>query len=484
MNSAFITEEHDRLLDELHRFLAIPSVSTLPAHAPDCRHAAEWLVRHLERLGCPVATLLEGEGHPVVWAESPPVEGAPTLLVYGHYDVQPAEPLERWRTPPFAAVVRDDHLLGRGAADDKGQLFAHVKALESYLATAGRLPANVTCLFEGEEEIGSPGLAALLERHRGRLDADVAAMSDTRMLGPDQPAITYALRGLLGLELEVEGPPRELHSGNFGGAVHDPVQALCGIVARLSDGDGRIAVPGFYNRVRRWSAAERERMRRTGPSDAQILRDAAVDRPSGEPGYTLYERTTIRPALVVNGISGGYQGPGGKSIVAPSALAKLQFRLAPDQDPEEIDRLVRRHLARLVPSTVRYRVRSSAGGKPAVVDRNHVAMAAAARAYERAFGRRPVFVRSGGTIPVVGLLEELYGIPTVMMGFALPTSRIHAPNERFHLQTFARGIETCIWFLAELARSRQSGGVSPGRPRRRTSSFQEATSKRASNPLY
>jgi acetylornithine deacetylase/succinyl-diaminopimelate desuccinylase-like protein len=382
------------------------------------------------------------------------------VLVYGHYDVQPSEPLAQWRTAPFEPVVRDEHLHGRGAADDKGQLFAHVKALEAYLATAGRPPVNIVCLFEGEEEIGSPGLESLLERHRGRFEAEVAAMSDTRMLGPNRPAITYALRGSLALEVDVEGPPRELHSGNFGGAVHDPVQVLCAMVARLSGRDGRIAVPGFYDRVRRWSEAERERMRRTGPSEAQILRDAGVDQSWGEPGYTLYERTTIRPALVVNGISGGYQGTGGRSIVASRALAKLQFRLVPNQRPEEVDRLVRRHLAHLAPSTVHYRVRGSPGARPVVIDRSHPAMSAAGWAYERAFGRKPVFVRSGGTIPAVGMLEQLYGIPTVMMGFALPTSLIHAPNERFHLPTFFRGIETCIWFMDELARG-QAAALDP-----------------------
>jgi acetylornithine deacetylase/succinyl-diaminopimelate desuccinylase-like protein len=447
-------------VDELAELVRVPSVSGRPEHAAGVRRCAEQLAAELRRIGLEGVELLPGARHPAVVARGHAEAGRPTVLVYGHYDVQPAEPLEHWRTAPFDPVVRGGHLLGRGAADDKGQLLAHVKALESYLATPGRLPVNIICLFEGEEEIGSPGLGALLARHRDRLRADVAAMSDTRMLAPDRPAITYALRGSLGIEVEVEGPPRELHSGNFGGAVHDPVQALCAIVDTLADREGRVAVPGFYDRVRRWNAAERERMRRTWPSDRQILRDAGVDRPWGEPGYTLYERTTIRPALIVNGISGGYQGPGGKSIIAPSARAKLQFRLVPDQRPEEIDRLVRRHLARVVPATVRHRVRSAPGAKPAVVDRSHVAMTAAARAYERAFGRRPVFVRSGGTIPVVSLLEELYGIPTVMMGFALPTSRIHAPNERFHLPTFFRAIETCIWFFDELARESGESGRS------------------------
>jgi acetylornithine deacetylase/succinyl-diaminopimelate desuccinylase-like protein len=437
-------------------------VSSEPQRAAEVRACAEALAAELRRVGLENVDLLSGARHPAVVASARPGAERPTVLVYGHYDVQPAGPLEQWRTPPFAPAVHDDHLLGRGAADDKGQLFAHVKALESFLAT-GDLPANVTCLFEGEEEIGSPGLAALLERHRGRLRADAAVMSDTRILGHDRPAITYALRGSLGLELEVVGPAQELHSGHFGGAVPDPVQALCSTVALLADRRGRIRVPGFYDRVRHWSDAERERMRRAGPSDAELLRQAGVGRPWGEREYTIYERTTIRPALIVNGITGGYQGPGGKSIIAPTATAKLQFRLVPDQDPAEVERLVRRHLERLAPRTVQWRVSSSPAGRPAVIDRNHFAVRAAERAYERAFGRPPVFVRSGGTIPAVSLLHDLYGIPTVMMGFALPTSRIHAPNERFHLPTFFRGIETCIWFLAELARAQSRNPVRGGR---------------------
>jgi acetylornithine deacetylase/succinyl-diaminopimelate desuccinylase-like protein len=374
------------------------------------------------------------------------------VLVYGHYDVQPADPFPAWSTPPFEPIIRGGHLYGRGSSDDKGQLFAQVKAFEAYLKTVGEPPVNLTCLFDGEEEIGSPSLERLLSRYRRELAADVAVMSDTRMLGRDRPAITFSLRGSLGLELKVLGPASELHSGNFGGAVHNPSQALCEIVARLHDERGRVAVPGFYDDVRPLSPAERRRMREVGPSSAQIIRDAGVCGPWGELGYTLYERTTTRPALIVNGIQSGYQGPGGKSVIPGDASAKLQVRLAPDQDPQRVKHLLSRRIAALTPPTLRSVLRSSPGTGAVVVDRRHPAMAAAVRAYERGFKVQPVFIRSGGTIPVVRLLQDLFGIPTVMMGFALPTSRIHAPNENLHLPTFFRGISTCVWFLHEIAR--------------------------------
>ena len=448
---AYARRNRRRFVSELGDLVRIPSVSAEPAHAPDVRRCAQRLANELRRIGLHDVAVLAAGRHPSVIAHWRGARSRPTLLIYGHYDVQPADPAQ-WRSPPFEPVVRDGCLFGRGAADDKGQLLAHVKAIESYLATSRRLPVNVTCLFEGEEEIGSPGLRDFVMRHRSRLRADAAAMSDTRMLGCDRPAITYALRGSLGLELEVRGPPEELHSGNYGGAVHDPVQALCAIVARLRDGDGRIDVPGLYDRVVLPSPSAREKMRQIGPTDGAILRAAGVSRRYGERGFTAYEGTTIRPALVVNGIAGGYQGPGGKSIIATSATAKLQLRLVPEQDPIEVEALVRRRIAQLTPPSVFSRVRSSPGAPAVVVDRNHPAMAAAARAYERGFGRQPVFVRSGGTIPVVGLLRELYAIPTVLMGFGLPSSGIHGPNENFHLGTFQRGVETCIAFLDILGR--------------------------------
>jgi acetylornithine deacetylase/succinyl-diaminopimelate desuccinylase-like protein len=346
--------------------------------------------------------------------------------------------------------VRGSNLFGRGASDDKGQLFAHIKALEAYLQTTGTLPVNVKCLFEGEEEIGSPNLPAFLARHRDMLQADVAVISDMAILTSDRPAITYALRGALSLELEVTGQKRDLHSGTFGGVVHNPLQALCEIVAQLHDRAGRIAIPGFYDKVRSWPAAERRTMARTGRADEKIMHDAGATAGWGEAGFSLYERATIRPAFSVTGIIGGYQGAGPKSVIPAHATAKLNFRLVPDQDPAEIEHLVRRHIAAITPPTVRSRVKKQLAARPALVDRNHPAMQAAAAAYKRGFGAQPVFLRSGGTIPVVNMLQEQLGIPTVLMGFALPDDRPHGPNEKLHLPTFFKGINTSIALLSEV----------------------------------
>jgi acetylornithine deacetylase/succinyl-diaminopimelate desuccinylase-like protein len=449
---AYARTERARFVGELKEFVRFPSVSAEHERAPDVRKCAEWLAAHLRAAGLEHVRVAPTPGHPVVYADWLHATGRPTLLIYGHFDVQPADPLEAWRSPPFEPTVRGENLHGRGASDDKGQMFTHVKAIESVLHTAGALPVNVKCLFEGEEEIGSPHLPEFLQRHAGALAADVAVLSDSRMLGPDRPVLTESLRGGLSIELEVRGQGHDLHSGNFGGAVHNPLQALCEILAGLHDAGGRIAIPGFLDRVHALTERERAYMRRFGPSDAAILADASVQRGWGEPGYTLYERTTIRPALTINGLTGGYQGHGTKAVIPTHASAKLNFRLVPDQDPKAIDRLFRAHIARIAPATMRVAIRTDLTAKPAVTERGHPIVTAAAAAYQKGFGAAPVFVRSGGTIPVVNLFQELLGVPTALMGFALPDDCLHAPNEKFHLPTFFRAIATSIHFLTEVAR--------------------------------
>jgi acetylornithine deacetylase/succinyl-diaminopimelate desuccinylase-like protein len=445
---AYAREHRPRFVAELKHFVRFPTVSSQPSHAQDLTKCATWLAGHLRRLGLENVKVVPTGGHPLVYGCWLRAEGKPTVLVYGHYDVLPADPLAEWHSPPFEPVVRGDDLYGRGACDDKGQAFAHIKALESYLMTERTLPVNVKCLFEGEEEMDSPNFAPFVRKHKRALGADVAVMSDTRMLAPDRPAIGYAQRGTLRVELEVEGPRQDLHSGNFGGAVHNPLQALCEMVARLHDADGRVAIPRFYDAVRTWGPREREYMACTGPSDAAILRDAGVKKGWGERGYTLYERTTLRPALTVNGVTGGHQGPGVKAIIPARARAKLSFRLVPDQDPQEIGRLFREHIAHITPPSVRSSVAVLSGAKPALIDRNQPVMRAAAFAYRKAFGHAPVFLRSGGTIPVINTFQKILGIPTVLMGFGLPDDHIHAPNEKFHLPNFYKGIAASIWFLA------------------------------------
>jgi acetylornithine deacetylase/succinyl-diaminopimelate desuccinylase-like protein len=440
----------------LKEFLRFPSVSSQPARADAVRKCATWLARNLKGVGLDHVRIIPTRGNPIVYASWLRVPSRPTLIIYGHYDVLPGEPLREWRTPPFTPALKNDNLYGRGASDDKGQLFSHIKAIESYLKTERTLPVNIKCIFEGEEEIGSPHLTSFIARNKRALRADAAVISDTRMLAPDRPAISYAQRGGLRAELEVNGPPQDLHSGNFGGAVHNPLQALCEIIAQLHDAQGRVAIPGFYDDVRRWSEEERAFMARTGPTDEQILQDADLERGWGESGFSLYERTTIRPALTLNGMAGGHHGPGAKSIIPARAIAKLSFRLVPDQDPQNIGQLFRDHIERTTPADVYCSVRTFSPIEPALMDRNHPAVRAAAFAYKKGFGSAAVFVRSGGSIPVVHTFQKTLGIPAVLMGFGLPDDHIHAPNEKFHLPNFYNAIATSIWYLAAVAKLRSA----------------------------
>jgi acetylornithine deacetylase/succinyl-diaminopimelate desuccinylase-like protein len=450
---AFVDANFRRFTAELQAFVRIPSVSSDPRRAGDVRRCGTWLASQLCHTGLTRVRVLPTPRHPIAYGEWLGAQGKPTILIYGHYDVQPAEPLTDWKFPPFGAEIRDGFLHGRGASDDKGQLFTHVKAIETLLKTMDRLPVNVKCLFEGGEEIGSPSLTAFLARNRRALKADTAVMSDTRMVGPDQPALTYSLRGQLALEIEVRGPSHDLHSGNFGGAVHDPLQALCEIVAKLHDERGRITIPGFYDRVRVWSGTERDYLARTGPSDQEILGETGAPTDWGERGYSVYERLTLRPSLAISGLRGGHGGEGPKAVIPCAAAAKLSFRLVPDQEPAEIERLVRSFVARVTPPTVRVAISTHIRSRPALIDRKHPAMRAATAAYRRVFGRAPLWLRSGGSIPVVNEFQRLFGIPTVLMGFASPGDNLHGPNEKFSLKNLQRGILTSIAFLEELGRA-------------------------------
>lgn len=446
-----------RFIEELKEFIRFPSISAQPEHAGDLKRYAAWLAGHLRKIGMERVTVMPTRGHPVVYAESCHAPRRPTVLIYGHYVVQPVAPLAKWHSPPFDPVLYGKDLYGRGASDDKGQLFTHAaKALEAFLQAHGELPVNVKCLFEGEEEIGSSNLPAFMAANRHALAADCAVISDTQIPAPDRPAITYALRGVLNLELEVLGQKRALHSGVFGGVVRNPLQALCEIIAQLHDTNGRVHIPGFYDRVRQWNSEERAYMRKAGPSDARILRDAAAATGWGERGYTLYERATIRPAITVTSIIGGYQGTGMNAAIPTRALAKLDFRLAPDQDPQEIDDPFRRYIAKIAPAGVQTRIRTLMSARPALIYRSHPALAAAARAYQQGFRTPPVFLRNGGTIPVVNLIQEALAIPVILMGFGLPDDRIHGSNEKFYLSNFFKGIATSIRFLAEMSKWKAS----------------------------
>jgi acetylornithine deacetylase/succinyl-diaminopimelate desuccinylase-like protein len=427
----------------------IPSVSSSPARAGEVRRAASWLASRLRATGMAVS-VLPTAGHPAVVASWRRGGGRPCVLVYGHYDVQPAG--DGWTSPPFAAVVRDGRLHGRGASDDKGQLLAHLAALQSWLAATRTLPVDVVCLFEGEEEIGSPHLEALLRAHRDLLGADVAVLSDTSMPSPLQPAITYALRGLVTCEVSVDCAAHDNHSGTYGGAIANPLHVLGSLIASLHDARGRIAVAGLYESVGELGDAERDRLRRDGPADARMLRDSGASRGWGEPGWTLFERSVARPSLSVTGIAGGHAGPGVKGVVPGRAVAKISVRLVPGQQPREVVDLLRAHLSRVaVPAGARVGMRVLACAPPVEVDPRHPAIRAAGNACVRGFGRAPVLLRSGGTIPAVHLFREHLGIPTVLLGFGLRDDRIHAADESLDLRTFARGVVTSVHLLDRLA---------------------------------
>ena len=449
--AAWAREHHTRFVSELAEFVRFPTVSAQPSHAQDMRRSARWLAAHLGRIGLEHVRLVETQGHPLVYADWLRAHSKPTLLLYGHYDVQPPEPEREWRTGPFVPVVRFDRLFGRGASDDKGQMFVHIKAVESWLHSTGALPLNLRCVFEGEEEIGSLNLLRFLGQHSDQIASEVAVISDSPMANAQEPAITCALRGALSVELEVRGQDRDLHSGAYGGAIHNPLQALCEILAALHDEHGAIAIPDFYTPVREVSRAERLELRQTGPRNEDVLRGAGATRGWGEPGFSLYERITIRPALTVNGIIGGYQGEGAKAVIPAAATAKLNFRLVPDQDPRDVFDQLRDHLAMMTSVGVRTRLRAQMMARPVVIDRDQPAFEAAAQACLFGFGRPPRFLRAGGTIPIVSALIESLHIPVVLLGFALPEDRLHAPNESFSLSVFQRAVQTSIAFLAAVA---------------------------------
>jgi acetylornithine deacetylase/succinyl-diaminopimelate desuccinylase-like protein len=444
----FAAENRSRFLAELQQFLRFRSISSQPGRRADAMQCATWLARHLKAIGLPRVRVVPTRGNPIVFASKFRGRDYPTILIYGHYDVLPGEPLHEWRTPPFEPTLIGNKLFARGTSDDKGQLFIHIKAVESYLSAEGALPVNVKFLFEGGEEVGSPNLDSFIRRNRRILAADAAVISDTRMIAPNRPAISYAQRGGLRVELEIKGSDHDLHSGNFGGAVLNPAQALSEMIAKLHDAHGRVAIPGFYKDVRNWGEMERGFMARNGRSNEEILANAGVHRGWGEEGFSAYERTTIRPALTINGITSGHQGKGAKSIIPSRAIAKLSFRLVPDQKPERVARLFRDYINKIKPRQVQCAVKFFSPIAPAILNRKHPAILAAVGAYERSFGSRPVFIRSGGSIPVVKTFQKQLGIPVVLMGFGLPEDNIHAPNENLDLTNFTKGIETSIWYLA------------------------------------
>lgn len=441
----YIQANETRFLDELFSLIRIPSISALPAHKEDMLACAERWRQLLLEAGADEAMVMPSEGHPLVYAEKRVSPDAPTVLVYAHYDVMPAEPLELWKNPPFEPEIHDGHIWARGADDDKGQSMIQVKAFE-YLVREGLLHHNVKFIFEGEEEIGSPSLNAFLKAHKELLKADVILVSDTSMLGADLPSLTTGLRGLAYWEIEVTGPNRDLHSGHFGGAVANPINVLCDLLSKVIDADGRITVPHFYDDVEEVPAAEREMIAQIPFDEKKYMEAIGVKALKGEKGYSTLERNSCRPSFDVCGIWGGYTGEGSKTVLPSKAYAKVSSRLVPHQQHEKISQLFVDYLTQQAPDYVQVKVTPLHGGEGYVCPIHHPAYQAAEKGFEKAFGKKPLAVRRGGSIPIISDFEQILGIKTILMGFGLESDAIHSPNENFSLDIFRKGIEAVVEF--------------------------------------
>jgi acetylornithine deacetylase/succinyl-diaminopimelate desuccinylase-like protein len=448
---AYITENKDRFLEELIEFLSIPSVSANPEYKVDVARCAEWLKAKMLESGCDKVTIFPTDGHPIVYGEKIINPSLPTVLVYGHYDVQPADPMELWHSEPFTPIVKPTELhpegaiFARGACDDKGQVYMHIKALE-WMTKNNSLYCNIKMMIEGEEEVGSSNLSKFIVAHKEMLKADVILVSDTSIIANDTPSITVGLRGLSYVEVEVTGPNRDLHSGVYGGAVANPINVLSKMIASLHDENNRITIPGFYDKVIEVNAAERENMARAPFNLEAYKKDLDIEEIYGEKGFSTNERTSIRPTLDVNGIWGGYIGEGAKTVLPSKACAKISMRLVPNQNWEEITHLFQRHFEALAPAGVKVKVKPHHGGQGTVVPSDFPAYKAAEKAMKETFGTDPIPVRSGGSIPIIAEFETVLGLKSVLMGFGLNSDLIHSPNEHFGVFNYLKGIETIPLF--------------------------------------
>lgn len=445
----YLKTHAQRFEQELCEWLQIASVSADPAHRGDIRRAADWVAGQFHTLGFAVE-VIETAGHPLVYAQSPPVEGAPTVLVYGHYDVQPPDPLDQWTTPPFKPTLRDGHVFARGAADDKGQVFTHIKSAEAWIKTQERLPVNLKYLIEGEEEVGSAHLEHFVVDHAQQLACDCIVISDTSQLGPDQPAVTLGLRGIAYYELTLRGPNRDLHSGGFGGTVGNPANALTRMLSALIDQRGRVQVPGFYDDVTPLTHQERDQLASLPFDERRYLDEIGVATPYGEEGYTTLQRRWARPTFDICGLTSGYQGEGAKTVLPATARAKFSFRLVPRQDPEKITQALRAMLAELCPPGITMELTADHGSPGIVVSQGSPYIQAAARAIEHGFGVAPVYIREGGSIPVVATMSQTLGADVLLVGWGQDDDNIHSPNEKFSLADFHRAIKASARLWGEI----------------------------------
>jgi len=445
MIKEYIQSNQQCFLDELFDLLRIPSISADSRNKADVRKAAEFIVQKLKDAGADSVELCETKGHPIVYGQKIIGASAPTVLVYGHYDVQPPDPLNLWISPPFEPVIKDGKIFARGSCDDKGQVYMHIKAFEAMMKL-NQLSCNIKFMIEGEEEVGSDNLGIFVKENKVKLKADVILISDTSMISLDHPSITVGLRGLSYLEVEVAGPNRDLHSGVYGGAVANPINALSQMIASLHDENGRVTIPGFYDKVVELSDADRKKLNEAPFDLNEYKKDLAIDDIKGEKGYTTIERTGIRPTLDVNGIWGGYTGEGAKTVLPSKAWAKISMRLVPNQDSQEISELFTKHFLSIAPKSVKVKVTHHHGGQPAVTPTDSKAFKAASDAFVEVWGKAPIPTRDGGSIPIVSLFKKELGLDTVLMGFGLDSDAIHSPNEHYGVKNFLIGIETIVTF--------------------------------------
>jgi acetylornithine deacetylase/succinyl-diaminopimelate desuccinylase-like protein len=453
----FIHANRDRYVTELKDYLAIPSVSALPQHVADVRRCAEWTADEMRRIGLENVRLIETAGNPVVYGDWLHAAGAPTILFYGHYDVQPVDPIEQWESPPFEATVRDGEIYARGAADDKGQVLMHLKAIEAHLKKAQQLPVNIRLIVEGEEEVGSAHLDAFIKANQAQLAADVVVISDSAMFDRGVPSICYSLRGLVYFQIDLRGTTTDLHSGVFGGAVANPAVVLAQVLAQMKDRGGRIKIPGFYDDVRPISEDERAAWKHLPFNEKKYRKDLGAPKLAGESAYSVLERVWARPTFDVHGLLSGFTGEGAKTVIPAVASAKVSMRLVPDQDPDKIAKLFEAYVARVTPKTVELKVTRMHGGKPWITEYQNPFVQAAARAIEQGFGKPPVFCREGGSIPVVSTFQKELGIPAVLFGVGLPDENAHAPNERLDLSNFHNGIVASAILYQEVAGVTRAG---------------------------
>jgi acetylornithine deacetylase/succinyl-diaminopimelate desuccinylase-like protein len=450
----FINVQRDRYVDELKQFLAIPSISALPAHQADVRRCAEWTAGQMRQIGLQNVKLVETPGNPVVYGDWLGAPGAPTILFYGHYDVQPVDPVDLWESPPFEATVRDGEIYARGSADDKGQVFMHFKAVEAYMKQAGGLPLNIKFFIEGEEEVGSEHLDEFVRGNKQMLAADVVVISDTPMFDRGVPSICYGLRGLVYLQIDLRGTKSDLHSGGFGGAVANPAFVLAQVIAQMKDRGGRVKIPGFYDDVRALTQGERDEWKKLPFNEKKYRKELGAPKLFGESGYTTLERVWGRPTFEVNGLLSGFTGDGAKTVLPAIAMAKVSMRLVPDQHPDKIAKLFDEYVRKITPKTVELKVTRMHGGKPWMTEFENPYVRAAGRAIERGFGKTPVFNREGGSIPVVSTFQEELGVPSVLFGVGLPDENAHAPNEKLDLGNFHGGIIASAYLYQEIAQLR------------------------------